>query len=86
MRLNAHDHMQIAREHGFEKVGVPIVIADGEKGEDEQEITINKKIFQKVKIAARIAEADAIAVISHFKGHMLASFGGAIKNLPKRRC
>ncbi len=81
MRLNARDHLQIAREHGFEKVGVPIIIADGEKGEDEKEVTIDKKIFQKVKIAARIAEADAIAVISHFKGHMLTSFGGAIKNL-----
>jgi uncharacterized Fe-S center protein len=81
MRLNAHDHLRIAREHGFEKVGVPIVIADGEKGEDEKEIEINKKIFRKVKIAARIAEADAVAVVSHFKGHMLFSFGGAIKNL-----
>lgn len=81
MRLNAHDHLQIAREHGFEKVGAPIIIADGEKGEDENEIEINKRIFKKVKIAARIAEADAIAVVSHFKGHMLAGFGGAIKNL-----
>ncbi|MEN6466577.1 MAG: DUF362 domain-containing protein [Syntrophaceae bacterium] len=81
MRLNAHDHLRIAREHGFEKAGVPIVIADGEKGEDEKEIEINKKIFRKVKIAARIAQADAIAVVSHFKGHMLFSFGGAIKNL-----
>lgn len=81
MRLNARDHLQIAREHGFERVGAPIVIADGEKGEDEKEIEINKRIFKKVKIAARIAEADAIAVVSHFKGHMLAGFGGAIKNL-----
>lgn len=81
MRLNARDHLQIAREHGFERVGVPIVIADGEKGEDEKEIAINKRIFQKVKIAARIAEADAIVVISHFKGHMLTSFGGTIKNM-----
>lgn len=81
MRLNAHDHLQIAREHGFAKVGAPIVIADGEKGEDEKEITINKKIFQKVRIAARIADADAIVAVSHFKGHMLAGFGGAIKNL-----
>jgi uncharacterized Fe-S center protein len=81
MRLNARDHLQIAREHGFERVGVPIVIADGEKGEDEKEVVINKKIFQKVKIAARIVEAEAIAVVSHFKGHMLFSFGGVIKNL-----
>lgn len=81
MRLNARNHLQIAREHGFDKVGVPIVIADGEGGEDEKEVEINKKIFQKVKIAARIAEADAIVVVSHFKGHMLTSFGGALKNL-----
>ena len=81
MRLNAADHLQIARDHGFGRLGVPLVIADGEKGEDEKEIPIGKKIFQKVKIAARIAEADAIVAVSHLKGHMLFSFGGAIKNL-----
>lgn len=81
MRLNARDHLQIAHEHGFGKVGVPIIIADGEKGEDEKEVAINKNVFQKVKIAARIAESDAMAVVSHFKGHLLFSFGGAIKNL-----
>jgi uncharacterized Fe-S center protein len=34
-----------------------------------------------VKIASDIVEADALIVMSHFKAHMLAGFGGAIKNL-----
>jgi hypothetical protein len=81
MRLNAADHMTIAREHGFGSLRTEIVIADGEKGEEETEIEIGKNIFQKVKIARGIAEADALVAVSHFKGHMLFSFGGAIKNL-----
>ncbi len=81
MRLNAADHMRIAQEHGFGSLGVPIVIADGEKGQDEKDIEINRKIFSKVKIATRIAESDSIAVVSHLKGHMLFGFGGTIKNL-----
>jgi len=34
-----------------------------------------------VKIAGDIALADSLIVLSHFKGHLLSGFGGAIKNL-----
>ncbi|HPL64735.1 MAG TPA: DUF362 domain-containing protein [Syntrophales bacterium] len=81
MRVNATDHMEIAARHGFKALGVPIIIADGERGEEETEIEIEKRIFRKVRIAARVAEADAIVPVSHFKGHILCGFGGAIKNL-----
>ncbi len=81
MRLNATDHLRIAMEHGFGALGARIIIADGESGDEEKEVEINKPVFSKVKIARRIAESDALVVISHFKGHMLFSFGGAIKNL-----
>jgi len=81
MRLNAADHLKIAREHGFEAIGFPLAIADGERGEDEREVPIRGRIFKKVKIALRIAESNAIVAVSHFKGHILFSFGGAIKNL-----
>jgi hypothetical protein len=58
-----------------------IVIADGERGTEQVEVEIGKTIFSKVKIAKAIAEADAIVAVSHFKGHMVFSFGGAIKNI-----
>ncbi len=81
MRHNATDHMNIVRKHGFDQLGLPVVIADGERGEQEAEIAIQGKIFPKVRIARHIAEAQALVVVSHFKGHMLFGFGGAIKNL-----
>ena len=80
-RHNATDHLEIAREHGFCELGVPVLIADGERGEEEEEVPIDGKIFRKVRIARRIAESDALVAVSHFKGHMLFGFGGAIKNL-----
>lgn len=82
-RENAVDHMKTAQVHGFvpETVGAPVVIADGLRGNCWKAITINKKHFKTVKIAQGIVEADALMVVSHFKGHEMAGFGGAIKNL-----
>jgi uncharacterized Fe-S center protein len=81
MRLNATDHLKIAKEHGFDKLKTKIVIADGEKGDEEVDVEIGKPIFPKVKIARAIAESDVVVAVSHFKGHMLFSFGAAIKNI-----
>jgi len=74
-RVDAEVHKKLAEKHGFAKIG-KIVISGGEK-----EIEINKKIFKKVKIGAQITEADSLLVISHFKGHIIFGFGGAIKNI-----
>jgi len=81
MRLNATDHLKIAKEHGFDRLKTKIVIADGEKGDEEVDVEIGKTIFSKVKIAKAVAESDVLIAVSHFKGHMLFSFGGAIKNI-----
>ncbi|GAB6036915.1 DUF362 domain-containing protein [Fundidesulfovibrio butyratiphilus] len=82
-RENAVDHMKTALAHGFgpETAGAPIVIADGLRGNCWKSINIGKKHFKTAKVALGIAEADALMVVSHFKGHEMAGFGGAIKNL-----
>lgn len=82
-RHNAVDHLQTALEHGygFATVGAPLLIADGLRGGSFSEIAIEKKHFKKVKIADAIVEARSLIVMSHFKGHELAGFGGSIKNL-----
>lgn len=81
MRLNATDHLKIAKEHGFDRLKTEIVIADGEKGDEDVDVDIGKPIFSKVKIAKAIAESEVLIAVSHFKGHMLFSFGGTIKNI-----
>ena len=82
-RHNSVDHLLTALEHGFSfaTVNAPLIIADGLRGNFTHETEIAGKHFKKVKIAGVIAEADAMFVISHFKGHEMSGFGGAIKNL-----
>lgn len=82
-RANSADHLATAIEHGFAfaVVGAPLIIADGLRGENFREVLISKKHFQSVKIAADIVAADSMIVLSHFKGHILSGFGGALKNL-----
>jgi uncharacterized protein len=81
MRINGTDHLKIAMEHGFGSLGARIVIADGELGDEEERIAIGKNIFSEVKIGRQIARANAVVAVSHFKGHMVFGFGGAIKNI-----
>lgn len=82
-RHNSIDHLLTALEHGFgyTVTGAPIIIADGLRSESMTEVQIDKKHFRKVKLATDIVSADSMIVLSHFKGHEMAGFGGAIKNL-----
>lgn len=72
-------HIALAKEHGFSDL--PIVIADGEIGEEIQEIEINQKHFKTCKLGKAYHDYNQIIVMSHFKGHGLSGFGGAIKQL-----
>ena len=78
-RMTREKHTQLAQEHGFTQL--PVVIADGEYGEKYDDVEIHKKHFTTCKIARGITEHQQMIVLSHFKGHMLAGFGGAIKQL-----
>ncbi|MDD5044665.1 MAG: DUF362 domain-containing protein [Candidatus Omnitrophica bacterium] len=82
-RANAVDHLEIALEHGFvpDKARAPIFIADGFMGEDYEEVEISQKFFKTAFVAKGIRSADSMVVVSHFKGHIMTGFGGALKNL-----
>lgn len=82
-RANAIDHIKVAEEHGFSlhKIGCPVIIADGLRGNSYVEVEINHKHFKSVKISNAIYYSDSIVVVSHFKGHEMTGFGGALKNI-----
>lgn len=82
-RSNAVEHIGTAILHGFDYAvaGAPVIIADGLTGKNILPVTINKKHFSAVSIAGDIVSADSMIVLSHFKGHIVSGFGGAIKNL-----
>jgi len=82
-RSNAINHLQSAYENGFNPIAVPcpVIIADGLKSIDYQEIPLDLKYCKTAKIGSAIAEADIIISMTHFKGHEQAGFGGTLKNL-----
>ena len=78
-RTTKEKHTKLAKEHGFTQL--PIIIADGEHGEEFENVHIGKKHFDSCKIAKGVTDTKQLIILSHFKGHMLAGFGGAIKQL-----
>lgn len=82
-RSNAPSHIEAAFENGFNPIatGCPVIIADGIKGTEFREIKVNLELCKSARIGSAIADADIIISLSHFKGHELAGFGGALKNL-----
>ena len=82
-RKNALDHMDTAYLNGFSpfSTGCHVIIADGLKGTDEENVPINLEYVKEAKIGKAIMDADIFISLNHFKGHELAGFGGAIKNI-----
>jgi uncharacterized Fe-S center protein len=77
-RNNGYDHMVTAMTNGFNIA--PFIVADGLRSENYR-VVKTKGILKEIEVAGVIAEADAMIVVSHDKGHELSGFGGAIKNL-----
>jgi uncharacterized Fe-S center protein len=78
-RTNKSEHIKTAKEHGFDFA--PIDILDGELGDDFMELNVKDGVVKSAKVGGGIKNYDSMIVISHFKGHEMAGFGGAIKNL-----
>jgi len=83
-RKNALEHLECAWENGFTPltVGCPILIGDGLKGTDDIEVPVSGgEYVQTAKIGRAIMDADVFISLTHFKGHEMTGFGGAIKNI-----
>lgn len=83
-RKNALEHLKCAWENGFTPltVGCPLLIGDGLKGTDDMEVPVRGgEYVQNAKIGHAIMDADVFISLSHFKGHEMTGFGGAIKNI-----
>lgn len=78
-RRNKAAHTQLAHDHGFTRV--PFVVADGESGEMSCDVAIDGKHFKHCHLGKEFENYKQLLVMSHFKGHALAGFGGAIKQL-----
>jgi uncharacterized Fe-S center protein len=82
-RKNALDHLDSAYENGFTpfSTGCHVIIADGLKGTDETLVPIDGQYVKEAKIGSALMDADIVISLTHFKGHEMAGFGGALKNI-----
>lgn len=83
-RKNALEHLDTAYENGFNPLctGCQTIIADGLKGTDEELLPVpNGEFVREAKVGKALADADVVLSLTHFKGHGMAGFGGAIKNV-----
>lgn len=71
-------HMQVAEDHGFTAIAdVDILDADGSM---ELPVQGGTRLTGNL-VGSHFADYDSYIVLSHFKGHAMAGFGGAIKNI-----
>lgn len=82
-RGEAVSHAMQAALHGYDPLllGAPVIIADGLRGGSQAALPVQGKHFREAYIAADIAGADLLVSVNHVKGHELAGFGGALKNI-----
>ena len=77
-RANTAMHMQVARDHGYTE------IADVDIMDQNGSMTlpvIGGDNLTENYVGANFANYDYFVVLSHFKGHTMAGYGGAIKNI-----
>ena len=78
-RDTAERHMQTFKKHGWLDY-YPVDLLDAEGPDLELEIPEGKRI-KKNFVGKDIVNYDSMLVLSHFKGHPMGGFGGAIKQL-----
>ena len=79
-RTTYEKHKKLLEEHGWTKVFKKVEILDAEPPDEELDIT-NGIIFKKNYIGGKTKNYDGFLVLSHFKGHGMGGFGGALKQL-----
>ena len=72
-------HLETLRNHGWSE-HFPVDLLDGEGPDLVLDIPEGKKI-KKNYVGKNIVNYDSMLVLSHFKGHPMGGFGGALKQL-----
>lgn len=77
-RNTESDHMKVMQEHGFAKIA-KVDIMDGE-GEMKLPLEGGKHLKFNI-VGTHLNNYDSMIMLSHFKGHAMGGFGGALKNM-----
>ena len=77
-RRHAHKHHETAKAHGYtDLAGVDIM---DEFGSVELPVNGGKHLTKDI-VGKSFLDYDFVVVLSHFKGHQMGGFGGALKNI-----
>lgn len=77
-RFTADEHYKAAAEHGFTSIA-PVDIMDA-KGEIKIPVKDGKHLKYDI-VGESWPNYDFTVILSHFKGHQMGGFGGAVKNM-----
>ena len=81
VRSNTTTHKNLLQQNGWTDKGRNIVIMD-ENPEDDFQLDIKKyEMIKENYVGGHLKEYDSCVVLSHFKGHQMGGFGGALKQL-----
>lgn len=76
-RASTAMHLQVAKDHGYTEIAnVDIMDADG----DVSLPVIGGTVLTENYVGKNFENYDFFVILSHFKGHAMAGYGGAIKN------
>lgn len=78
-RNSTEKHKKLIEEHEWNKY-FPFDLLDAEGPDMELEIP-NGKVLKKNYVGKNLANYNALLVLSHFKGHAMGGYGGALKQL-----
>ncbi len=78
-RNTTQKHLKTLELHGWSKT-FPVDLMDAE-GPDLELAVPNGKKIQKNYVGKNMANYDSMLVLSHFKGHPMGGYGGALKQL-----
>ena len=77
-RSSTEAHLKTATEHGFTTIA-PVVIMDAD-GETKLPLKNGRQLKYDI-VGEAFLDYDFTIILSHFKGHAMGGFGGAIKNM-----
>ena len=78
-RNTTEKHKELMEEHGWNKY-FDVDILDAEGKDLELDIP-NGKVLTKNYVGKNLQKYDSMLVLSHFKGHPMGGYGGALKQL-----
>ena len=78
-RNTTEKHKQLIKEHEWDKY-FKFDLMDAEGPDLELDVP-NGKILKKNYVGKNLANYDSMLVLSHFKGHAMGGYGGALKQL-----